>query len=624
MRGITLFVLVGSWLAACDDGTTTTAPGTSTADAAAPDAAPDVFSGDASTGGPLPDATADGAAPGDSAVDAPEPDAGGDVSAPDEDADGPPPDAPAPDAAVDGPTRDAATDGPSPDLDPDASPLAPDVGPDVGPDAGRDATPDISLDEGLDAAPDMGPDLGVDAAPDLGVDAAPDVAPDALAPDAGPPRSWYVAAAAEAPGTGDEDAPFPTINGALEVAAPGDTVLVGAGEYGERVVIALPGVQIGAEAGARLVGDGEDPALEMSAPDVVVTGLTIDGAGARMIVRIDDCDGCALVDCEVSNARGDDGAPGRSGSSARGVFIGGGTAVRVEGCSVADVRAGAGGDATEERRARAGALAAGINAQDTTDLLLRGNTVTGAIGGAGGAGDPPGVGGNSEQLLLAGGLRSAVVSNTVHDVDAPGRGVGICVLQSEATTSAFNHVRHIHAGGAASGLLLLFTGDHAATNELIHDIAGATAGGVRVDTGTDVRADHLTVRGVAPDDDGDAAAVLLESGDVEVRNSILSGAPSAVWSAGDNPPEAAQVSYTLTFELTGEAFVNTTDAGDNASADPAFVDPVANADLRLAPGSPAVDSADPVAPCEREPQPAEGACRADLGHTGNTPAAHAR
>ncbi len=614
MRALVLGVLAGAWFAACDNGLTATVP--------------DASSVDVLLDGPAADAAADGAAP-DLSSDGPEPDAATDGPVPDAPFDGP-----EPDQALDAPPPDLATDGALPDAEPDAVVLPPDVGPDLaldvaldlgplGPDATLDLGPDVALDVGPDAAPDADPDT----APDGPVtDADPDAAPDGPVADAGPPRTWFVAAGAEDPGTGDEATPFPTINAALEPARAGDTVLVAPGEYVEHVEVELADLQIGAEAGARLVGNGEDPALEMRAPGVVVTGLAVDGAGARMAVRLDDCDGCALVDCEVAHARGVDGEPGRSGRSARAVFISGGAAVRIEGCSISDVRAGAGGDAAEEgERGRAGSLAAGINAQDTTDLLVRGNTLTGALGGLGGAGDPPGTAGNSEQILLSAGVRSAVVSNTVHDLDAPGRGVGICILQSEATTSAFNHVHHLHAVGAASGLLLLFTEDHAATNELVHDISGGTAGGVRVDSGSAIRVDHVTVRGVAPDEEGDdAAAVLLDGGDVVVRNSILAGAPAGMWSDEGNDPEDARLAFSMTFELGGDVLVNATDGGDNVSAEPGFVDPVANADLRLNVDSPAVDAADPEAPCDQEPPPAEGPCRADLGHTGNTPSAHAR
>ncbi len=100
-----------------------------------------------------------------------------------------------------------------------------------------------------------------------------------------------------------------------------------------------------------------------------------------------------------------------------------------------------------------------------------------------------------------------------------------------------------------------------------------------------------------------------------VRDSVLVGAVNGVRGEG---PDLVEVAYTLTFGLDGEALVNVADGGGNLSADPLFVDPM-NGDFRLGPGSPGVDAADPEAPCDQEP--GDGACRADLGHTGNTAAA---
>ncbi len=532
-----------------------------------------------------------------------------------------------PDAAPDAPfVRDVAPDAP---FVRDAAPDAPFVR-DAAPDAPfvRDAAPDgpVAGDSAPDvAAPDAAPDVPVagDSAPDVAApDAAPDAstpdaASDAAVPDAGPPRTWYVAAAAAEAGDGSEASPFPTVGAAVERAGPGDTILVAAGRYPERVSLEQPGVRVAGGAGATLVGDGEGDALALRADGVVVSALAVEAGGARVGVRL-NCDDCALRDCEISGARGPAGAPGQSGRSAFGVRIDGGARVRVEGCTISDIVGGAGGDETEERRARAGSLAAGIYAVDTVDLLLSGNVLSGSVGGMGGAGEPPGPAGNGEQVLVADSTGAALVENVVREVDAPGRGVGLCVLSSNATRSAFNDVRGVRSATAASGILLLFTDDHRSTNDLVADVSGATAGGVRIDGGEAVVLRHLTVRGV--ESEGEGAAVLVDRGAVEVRDSILVDAPAALVGAA---PEDASMAHSLSFGLLGETLVEATDGGGNLSADPAFVDAEAG-DLRLRADSPAVDVADPDAPCELEPPPAAGACRADLGHTGNTADAHGR
>ena len=51
--------------------------------------------------------------------------------------------------------------------------------------------------------------------------------------------------------------------------------------------------------------------------------------------------------------------------------------------------------------------------------------------------------------------------------------------------------------------------------------------------------------------------------------------------------------------------------------DPAYVAPD-DGDLSLLPDPPAIDAGDPEAPCENEPHDADGNCRLDMGHLGNT------
>jgi hypothetical protein len=59
--------------------------------------------------------------------------------------------------------------------------------------------------------------------------------------------------------------------------------------------------------------------------------------------------------------------------------------------------------------------------------------------------------------------------------------------------------------------------------------------------------------------------------------------------------------------------------------DPLFNDPSEeNLDFPLEPESPAIDAGNPESDCSRETPDAEGGCRVDLGHHGNTATGQAR
>ena len=45
---------------------------------------------------------------------------------------------------------------------------------------------------------------------------------------------------------------------------------------------------------------------------------------------------------------------------------------------------------------------------------------------------------------------------------------------------------------------------------------------------------------------------------------------------------------------------------------------------RLLPDSQCIDAGDPASPCDNEPHAADGTCRIDIGHLGNTPQARSR
>ncbi|MCP5113251.1 MAG: nitrous oxide reductase family maturation protein NosD [bacterium] len=81
-------------------------------------------------------------------------------------------------------------------------------------------------------------------------------------------------------GSGDT---FSTINGALEAAAAGDTILVAAGKYHENLVISRAVTLIG-EGRPEIVGQGSGDVILVEADDVEVRGFRVSGSGRRMMV----------------------------------------------------------------------------------------------------------------------------------------------------------------------------------------------------------------------------------------------------------------------------------------------------------------------------------------------------
>ncbi|UCC71962.1 MAG: nitrous oxide reductase family maturation protein NosD [Gemmatimonadota bacterium] len=87
---------------------------------------------------------------------------------------------------------------------------------------------------------------------------------------------------------------YPSIGAALAAARPGDTILVAAGVYRERVVIEVPVVLIG-EGRPVIEGEGKGTVVEMRAPSVI-SGFEIRGSGrlldqedAGVLVLADSC-----------------------------------------------------------------------------------------------------------------------------------------------------------------------------------------------------------------------------------------------------------------------------------------------------------------------------------------------
>jgi ferric-dicitrate binding protein FerR (iron transport regulator) len=148
-------------------------------------------------------------------------------------------------------------------------------------------------------------------------------------------RTLHVDAAARHRGTGAPDAPFRTLQDALQAAAAGTCILVHDGLYRESLVTVRGGegesrrIVVRAEHPRRAVVSSPDGALRIAHPWIVVEGLVIDGeSGPSDAVIVDTAgDHAALHDLEVRNA-GRDGIDLRSPRD-----------VLVEGCWIHDAYA---------------------------------------------------------------------------------------------------------------------------------------------------------------------------------------------------------------------------------------------------------------------------------------------
>jgi parallel beta-helix repeat protein len=76
---------------------------------------------------------------------------------------------------------------------------------------------------------------------------------------------------------GDKVGPWRTIQRALRVAQPGDTVFVGSGRYAEEVSITTPRIRLRAIDGARPLIDGENADPTVSNPDASAEEVLIEG-----------------------------------------------------------------------------------------------------------------------------------------------------------------------------------------------------------------------------------------------------------------------------------------------------------------------------------------------------------
>jgi hypothetical protein len=132
----------------------------------------------------------------------------------------------------------------------------------------------------------------------------------ALAPRLASAADWHVAPGGA--GNGGVGAPFGTVKSALDVAQPGDTILLAPGTYSERVLTQRGGteaapIRIRATQPRAAIVTQSGNVARISHPYVSLEGLVLDGQDAEAdILQIETAGSHATIDdCEIRNTRRD-------------------------------------------------------------------------------------------------------------------------------------------------------------------------------------------------------------------------------------------------------------------------------------------------------------------------------
>jgi hypothetical protein len=426
---------------------------------------------------------------------------------------------------------------------------------------------------------------------------------------------------------GSIDAPFTSIQAAIDAAVEGMTIAVAGGTYRENIRVERNAVW--------LLGGFTDG---FTARDSFMQETTLQGDGTDSVVTLIEA-GASTIDGFTILGGGPSRTP-EYGHVGAGVYVQGGSPMVSNNLIQNNDARPVDDDGNDS-------LGGGIYASDS-DITIIDNVIAGNLAGRGGGIAINGghvvirdntVGGNRGVSDHGGGLYVAapevvishnrIVDNEIGRELGYGWGGGVIVYgQGTSATLSFNDIARNTAPSAGAGVFVddgaIATLDH----ELVHDNDCPTSGGAAIyvdgyDTiGSHVTLDHVTVAGHDCQTPGGNGLYVEVNSTATITNSIF-------WGNGGDDFLVDQTSrihagYTLSDEaLPGVG---------NVSSDPLFFDPdyqdyhVRSTSGRWDPNlaewsvdgehSPAIDAADPNAPWGQEPGP--NGSRANLGADGNT------
>jgi hypothetical protein len=471
----------------------------------------------------------------------------------------------------------------------------------VDPDSGRAAVVPVDAPPTTEPMATSLPASAVDADPFVDADLFVDAATTAATQD------------------GSREAPFATLQAAIDAAPDGAVIAVAGGDYPGDIRIegrALhlsgghtsdfsgrdPGVNV-----ASLIGSGADTVVTLiEAGDTTIDGFRITGGTASTVPEYGHLGGGVYIQGGTPTLSHllIEGNDARVDGAADTEMLGGGIyadapAVTITDSVIRDNIAGRGGGIAAFRgrvRITDNVIEDNTGVSDhgggvylaASDIEVTGNRIAGnAIGREMGYGWGGGI------IVFGEGSRALLSGNEITGNFAPSVGAGVFIDDRATATLDHERIHHNLCSDSTAGGVGVYVDGYDGVGSTVEIVSSSIAGND------------------CPSTQGGNALYVETGSQVTIRDSILWG------NGGDDiltvdPASTVTASYTMSEEpIEGEG---------NLSADPRFLDLEAG-DLRLRAGSPAIDAADPSSPFDREPEPNGG--RADLGAFGDTPEAGA-
>jgi hypothetical protein len=358
---------------------------------------------------------------------------------------------------------------------------------------------------------------------------------------------------------------YPTVQAAIDASVDGDTVLVSAGTYAERIDFLHKDITVEG------VEDQSSPILDGGGVGVVVAMAT--DPGETPVFR---------------------GFTVRNGGDDGGIDTSGGPAL-IEYNTV-----------TGNFFCDGGAVEAAFSSATIQENLIWGNEQQGCSGGVGGGG-----------ISLRGAGTVSVLDNVIALNSHGSRGGGIGLFAAGAPTIAGNDLYHNSGGVEGGGISMVNSSNALILNNMIFGNQAAEGGGIYWLVPFGEPGPRVVNNTIATNSATAGLAIFADGYDVmaRVENNVLAGpGASTVLHCGDfNDPNPPVITFNDVFNGGsgpgyGGICSDQTGQNGNISADPLFEDPAGDFHLRR--GSPAVDGArNDIAPpvdIDDDPRPMDG------------------